>query len=419
MCSFLITNKEIDNIEDINFNLRRRGPDLTNVIKVDDITYIHNLLHITGEKTVQPLVKNGNIFLYNGEAYGYTGKSDTQYIFEGLEQIGIDFFKTIDGEYAIYYQNNQNKYIVTDIFGTKPIFYAKENNKFGVSSYYSVLLDIGFSNIKKCTPNTIFNITAEKSLPLHSFNLNQEVDNYDIWESAFIKSVEKRITDKSFLCLSSGYDSGAIALAIKLLGKVIPMFCFPDKENKNIIIEREKILGNITYITTDEQEYTKHYNTINNFCDTYMFSDYSYKQDKAAVGLSLIFNRARKMQLNVSISGSGADEILSDYGIDGRGVFFMDNSSTIKGIFPENLEHVFPWENFYRGRQERYLYKEEAIASFYGIETRYPFLDKNCVQSFLNLKSKLKNNEYKAPIANFFKKYNFPYEPKIKRGFNL
>jgi hypothetical protein len=40
--------------------------------------------------------------------------------------------------------------------------------------------------------------------------------------------------------------------------------------------------------------------------------------------------------------------------------------------------------------------KEEMVAGENGIEGRYPFLDRQCVQEFLLLKSELKNQFYKS-----------------------
>jgi len=419
MCSFLVTNKTGFNIEALNFNLKRRGPDETIVLEENNILCIHNLLHITGEKTVQPLRGNNSMFLYNGEIYNYIGNNDTRYAFKLLEEEGINAIKKFDGEFALVYIKDDDIFISSDVFGTKPIFYSKEDNKFGISSYYSVLGDLGFQSIQKLPANTILNLTNLTKTSIHEFNLDQNISDFNLWERSFLESVDKRITKNSFLSLSSGYDSGAIALASKILNKPLKLYCIPNNENKYIIEERKKILGNIEYINVNEKEYSKHYNYINTFADTFLFSDYNFKQDRASIGLSFIFEAAKKVGLNVSISGTGADEILSDYGINGRGVFAQDDSSTLKGIFPQDLSIVFPWKNFYRGKQERYLYKEESIAGCYGIETRYPFLDRDCVQYFLNLSSQLKNKQYKAPLDYFFKKYNFPFEESVKRGFSL
>ena len=58
MCSFNIIKILNADIEDINYYTQKRGPDRTNVVKLNNITFIHNLLHITGEKVYQTFEKN-------------------------------------------------------------------------------------------------------------------------------------------------------------------------------------------------------------------------------------------------------------------------------------------------------------------------------------------------------------------------
>jgi asparagine synthetase B (glutamine-hydrolysing) len=86
-------------------------------------------------------------------------------------------------------------------------------------------------------------------------------------------------------------------------------------------------------------------------------------------------------------------------------------------LFPNKLEDVFPWENFYKGAQSSYLSKEEFITGSLGIEGRYPFLDKKVVQEFLSLSPELKNSAFKSPTYNFLLKNNYPIN-NIKKGFN-
>jgi len=64
------------------------------------------------------------------------------------------------------------------------------------------------------------------------------------------------------------------------------------------------------------------------------------------------------------------------------------------------------------------LAKEEIISGLHGIEGRYPYLDKDVVQSYLHITHDLKNIDYKAPMKYLFEKLNYPYEEE-KIGFNL
>ena len=141
----------------------------------------------------------------------------------------------------------------------------------------------------------------------------------------------------------------------------------------------------------------------------------SYKNDKASIGLSEICKKAKKDNYKIMLSGQGPDEIYSDYGVNGEK---YNSNSTFGGIFPKNLSEIFPWPNFFKNTMELYLMKEEMVAGSYGIETRYPFLDKDLIQEFLWLSSDLKNSNYKAPITKFLEKNKYPFHNK-KIGFNI
>ena len=129
------------------------------------------------------------------------------------------------------------------------------------------------------------------------------------------------------------------------------------------------------------------------------------RRDPGAIGLSKVCHHARKDDSLVYFSGTGADEIISDYGFGGKK---LTPHSSFGGLFPRNLSSVFPWYNFFNGTQRAYLMKEELVAGSYGIEARYPFLDVKLVQEFLFLSADVKNSEYKRPIADVLRDLGCP-----------
>jgi asparagine synthetase B (glutamine-hydrolysing) len=131
----------------------------------------------------------------------------------------------------------------------------------------------------------------------------------------------------------------------------------------------------------------------------------------------LLYETASKHGYRLHLSGHGVDEIMSDY----RG----SKISNFGGKFPEQLEKIFPtapsdikavWNNFYNNINAGNIRREEFICSLFGIETRYPFLDKYVVQEFLNLDIKLKLRFYKAPIKEYLEKNKYPFDVGRKAG---
>ena len=110
-----------------------------------------------------------------------------------------------------------------------------------------------------------------------------------------------------------------------------------------------------------------------------------------------------------SLNHQGADEIISDY----YNVTSNSRRSCLKGNWKLATK---PWKNFYDGWNAAHLAAIERVAGAYGIETRYPFLDFDLIQSFLALPTHLKAKVYKAPMVEILKNLKFPYHD-VKIGF--
>ena len=261
MCSILCTNKDIENVDEINYYLKFRGPDDTCIVKddVNNFTFIHNLLSMTGEFTNQPFHDDGIVCLYNGEIYNYKQfgdyKSDGYCLIDLYKEYGIEFVKKLDGEFAILLMDFNRDLIVmvTDPFKTKPLFYSNEDGDFGCSSYRTALDKINHKNVKKAKPNTamIFKISDGSLIDeftICEFDLNQSKNHFEDWDKAYTDSIFKRTSDttqKIFIGLSSGYDSGVICA--ELIEQNVEFKAYTvngNTENLNILSERHKLINN-------------------------------------------------------------------------------------------------------------------------------------------------------------------------------
>ena len=128
----------------------------------------------------------------------------------------------------------------------------------------------------------------------------------------------------------------------------------------------------------------------------------------------MLCEKAKNLNLKVSLSGIGPDEIFSDYGFNGKKFYPHSNFG---GLFPSDLRSIFPWPSFFGSSLESYIAKEEYIGGYFGIENRYPFLDISVIQEFLNLSVDLKNSSYKSPLNFYLKNADFPFQENVKIGF--
>jgi asparagine synthetase B (glutamine-hydrolysing) len=442
MCSFLYSTKHDEKIkEDLNFYLKFRGPDYTTTKTIKGDLYIHNLLSITGKFKTQPYEKDDIVLVYNGEIYNYNEfgdyESDGECIIPLYEKYGLDFVKKLDGEFALCLIDYKNKKIIvsSDIFKTKPLFLGFSKNNFACSTYKTPLEKLKFEKIEKIEPNTTYvidyvskNVILTQSV--FDFDLTQHKTTYFDWINAFEKAIEKRVKNtnkKIFIGLSSGYDSGLIYKELLKTNVDFKTFSLIGTENESVI-DKRILLKNKKIESIKIQKNTADFvlskmcikNRTEHFEYTIKSDDGSYTEfkplilDDGSINFATICRKAITKDCKICLSGTGCDEIISDYGFNGEKKF---SHSNFGGLFPKNLKDIFPWGSFYKSTMESYLAKEEYVGGCFGIEMRYPFLDKNVVQEFLWLSQDLKNKEYKAPLSFYFKQTNFPFEESIKRGF--
>ena len=432
MCGFGVSN--ITKLQSVNAKCQKRGPDLTSAKVINGIEFLHNLLHITGDMITQPFVKDDVVCVFNGELYNFKSfgdyKSDGEAIIDVYNAHGDRFVSLLDGEFAICLIDfSKNKIIIAnDVFACKPLWYEFKGSNFCIASYNSQLQGLGFTNGVKLKGNKtqVYDLKTFNLLNTFDnvmFDLNQHKNTYDDWIAAFIKSIAKRTANTNkgmFLGMSSGYDSGAIACELENQKVPFKAYTITNNENEHVLAQRFSRITNKEpfYFTSDEFEKWK--GELRHNCEDFVYQDkffnYNIKKDQASMGLSAICYRAAKEDRRIYFSGQGADEILSDYGFAGKRIY---KHSSFGGLFPEKLEGFFPWHSFWDGTQIQYLNKEEYVAGHFGIETRYPFLDKNLVQEFLWLNVNLKNKKYKSCLAEYLEINNFPFENGEKRGFHV
>ena len=441
MCGFIITNKKDADLEHANFYIKLRGPDHTSIVEKNGVKFLHDLLSMTGYFTIQPFISNDIVCLYNGEIYNAFNfgdyKSDGECLIPLYKQYGLDFTKKLDGEFAIVLFDFANDIVIlsTDVFATKPMWIAKDDESFCIASYKSGAERLGFKDVQRFPTNkTLIMNTKMEELDRYevcSFSLNQHKEDFNDWNVAFHNSIEKRcvknVRENVFIGLSSGYDSGAIASELIDQGIRFTAYTIMGQEDRYVMAERKKYLNKhgCSIIIADSSKKPMARKYIDDFVEEYYYvtccsrSNYNERhfemhKDHGASGISMISAMAKKGNKKIYLSGQGADEIFADYGFQGESKF---EHSNFGGLFPEDLETIFPWASFYESSQRSYLTKEEYIAGSYGLEARYPFLDKDVVQEFLWLSANLKNKHYKNVLHNLMSQRRFPFHIGKKIGF--
>eukprot|EP00392_Amoebophrya_sp_AT5.2_P014369 g14518.t1 len=185
------------------------------------------------------------------------------------------------------------------------------------------------------------------------------------------------------------------------------------------------------------------------YCEPYRFRWHGYPQDgpytqgafiwadQATHGLSVVYSAARRHGARIALSGTGGDEhVAGDYSRFGPDSYSevpelpseaeveeweTKYNSISAAASPEakTLAVEFPWGGFFLDRLQDYIMKEEVVAGAYGIETRFPFLDRRLVQEFLWLSADVKNSKYKRPIVDYLLRNWYPFVGGRKMGFGV
>ena len=438
MCGIIVSDLDISK----NFNIiNKRGPDNTNITNINNINFAHFLLHLTGEKTYQPITENNVTCIFNGEIYNYKeinpdSKSDIHSILHTYNLYDESFIKYLDGEFTIVlFDFNKNKlFIASDIFKTKPLFY-QINEHIVISTYESVCKDIKNQSYNSINPNEVlvFDLNTHniiKKYKVYDFNLQQTKTHYNDFCDSLEKAILKRYPEKTIplISLSSGHDSGIIACCLQKYNKPFLAICINKNENNEILMQRKQILNDkliFIDLNQNDKNYWKKY--LIDSCEpfiwdwTYHPKMRNYKPNGFDMGSMLgkckILNHTQNINssINIMYSGIGADEVMAFNSFYSRGYGNVD-------IFDHNLETIFPWKNFFNGSMENYLKGDEYVGGSFSFETRYPYCDKNLIQEFLWLSPELKNNfngiQYKPALTYYLQKEKFPFHIK-KYGFNV
>jgi len=418
--------------------LKYRGPDGASSATGDHWVALHTLLSITGA-TKQPVVWQHGIALYNGEIYNdwqsYSPEyGDADLLRSALDADGAEAIMNLDGEYALIVldESSQTLWLSSDTFRTKPIYYAIEGERIGCASYDYILKDAGFTAPVPLDANTVLQIdlrtmSIQKQHTLHVFRFDAAyVEEYDQFGEAFHEAVAKRAANIQrglYVPLSSGHDSGLIAAELEAANIPFQAYGFEFAEVTDVIAARFKRLseneipGRFLAPSPSERADIKRqlidgipaFHLVVDDLGSNLYDHTDIRNVSGYVAAAYMARTARENGQLIALSGQGADEIISDY--------FNPFSNSRRSYFRGQWEKATkPWPNFFGGWNRVFLEATERIVGHYGIETRYPFLDRAVVQAFLDLSPEAKGRRYKGCISHRMDALNYPYHDR-KIGF--
>jgi asparagine synthase (glutamine-hydrolysing) len=427
MCGiFLIFSKngpiseQLSNTIMKNFNLlSKRGPDMYSLQTINTsnggyciIGFQRLSINDLTKKGMQPFQSPDTYTMCNGEIYNYhslknqyedfkpEGNSDCEILpFLFSKYSFEEALNKLDAVFAISHLNlsSNTLYMARDRLGVKPLFYAENENLFGMASEAKALVGL-FDDIKQLQPGSYLSYSLnnyEKTFHIYT-SLKEEIDyskSYDTCvqtiHDLLVKSVEKRLcSDRDIGCLlSGGLDSSVIASILskelKKSGKNLHTFSIGFPDSTDIVYARQVA----NYIGSDHHEYIIQYNEAITYIEDVVktIETYDTTTIRASTPMYLLCKWINeKFSNKVIFSGEGSDELLCGY------LYFHKAPNA-------NEAHI----DSLRLLNDLYKYdvlRADRCTAGNSLEFREPFLDKNLIDFVTTM-----NPEYKIPINGYEK----------------
>jgi len=444
-----------------------RGPDGSDTFIDEHCCLNHRLLAITDSPNVssQPWGENRKL-VYNGEIYNtndlknslsrncwnWKTDSDTEVLYHGLCEHGIDFVKQINGMYAFAWYDYPNVFLVRDYGGIKPLYYSKQLGGLTFSSSIKSLIQAGvstelnldtveyyfnlgycpgrqtlFKNIQKVGANEvlIYNI-EQKSFSSQFFKediVEQRNFDADEFRKALSKTVESTLVGRRSigLFLSGGVDSSSILHeACKYkdnLDTFTTKFEVSSKDHKcNEDARCAKMLA---------QQYKTNHHELLITCDDFIDSIPNcvdaleeVRYNRSSPAYYLMNKYISEQGIIVTLSGDGGDEIFTGYPrhLDISTGNFDDwfqltrfaqtfgNNNTVKKSLKKCLSYIknpvekdevnkFLFWECQNHLPEDFLIRNDKLGMHFGMEARFPFTNREFRNYVLGIPSKYKTNK--------------------------
>jgi asparagine synthase (glutamine-hydrolysing) len=299
----------------------------------------------------------------------------------------------LDGDYALAVSNTDQIVISRNSLGTKPLYFAENNEFSAFASNKKPLWKIGLGEVRPLRVGmlAVFDreaVSVKKALPLckKEIEIKSMAEAVDKYERALHLAVCKRLATMSHLrkigvLLSGGVDSCLIAklirdaasgLGIEAIAYSVGLPDSPDVTFARQFAQELDIKCKMQLLSIDRvEEY------IPKVIESIEDSD--FVQVETGIGLYAAIDMASQDGIGVILSGQGPDELWGGYtwypkvlGRDGR---------------QELCRRM--WDDLTRADIET-LDRENKIAMTHGVELFFPYLDAGVVNVAMSVASELK-----------------------------
>ena len=359
--------------------------------KVDSSVALgHNLSQVLSRDCPQPVQSEGFALVFEGRWFPPPAAPEVE---EVMKRLKPDPFKKakhvmeeLDGSYAFAVALPHKVIVGRDTLGVCPLYYGENEATFAVASERKALWAIGINNVRSFPPGNLAVVNAQgfsfkpikpvTQPPSRPMEMEAAAEHL---RSLLLESTNDRVSDleKVAVAFSGGLDSSVIAVLAKVCGASVYLVSvgLEDQPELRFAEEAAESLGlplHLETYTLDDVE------TVLSRV-LWLIEEPDVMKVGVAVPLYWTAEVASKTGYRVLLTGQGGDELFGGYHKYLR-------EYTRKGVAAVR-------EAMYRdvvSSHEVNFQRDNKVCSFYGVELRLPFTDREVLEFSLGLPVSLK-----------------------------
>jgi len=387
--------------------LAHRGPDAETLICDESLFAASARLSITDVAESSLRCRYGeDIVLFNGEIYNYkelaeefgsSEMSETDVIYEAFRRWDREFISHLRGMFAIAIVTPERVLLARDLFGKKPLYYARFGERLIFSSEVRAIVhlypEIGFERrvlshllffqttiapmsfypaIRQLSPSEVVEIgrgaKESSTFPYSPFSgagmIKKRQEAVEEIERRVLEAVAIRIPKevKWGALLSGGLDSSTIAaMAAGIRGESIDTFCI-GYEGYEKYDERRYAAMAAQHISSNHHEFTMDMEDFLIALDELCLHLDEPLLDPAAVPLWFMMKKISAGGFKVVLSGDGSDEIFLGYRLyreyhDISKASGLKYRNWLRNYFRANFSMNKEWERYKRVFDQSILFR--------------------------------------------------------------
>lgn len=406
----------------------KRGPEYSKLQRINsNIVFGFHRLAINGlnPESNQPMVKNDNVLICNGEIYNHeelhksfnivpNTQSDCESILTAYNALGTKVCNLLDGVFSflLYDKKNDCVIVARDPYGVRPLYECVyENGNIGFSSDLTPLLyGERLVKIKQFQPGSysVYKYDHDMGSFVNQkneiyFNIKSILPNDSISEVHYMKefvqklrdSIKKRVNncERQIACLlSGGLDSSIITAYVSKFykektGKTIESYSIGLKDASDFRYAQmvsEHVGTNHTEIIKTNEDFLSSIPNVIRDIESFDTTTVRASVGNWNVGQYIKNNSDAKVIFN----GDGADELMGGY------LYFH--------YAPDNVCFQYDCLKLLSQISHFDVLRSDKSISSHGLEPRTPFLDKELTKYYLSIPYKYTNHNIRGKCEKYF-----------------